>query len=129
VTLINLGAVACEQGALDRADAYYIEALDLHDELGSERGVAYAVQGLGEVATSRGDYEAAARLLGAAEATRERIGVVLSPAEQEDVDRFLSKARAGVGEAAFERSWKAGRGSGPRPARSVSAWRDQLELD
>lgn len=129
VTLINLGAVACEQGALDRAEAYYIEALDLHDELGSERGVAYAVQGLGEVATSRGDYEAAARLLGAAEATRERIGVVLSPAEQEDVDRFLSKARAGVGEAAFERSWKAGRGSGPRPARSVSAWRDQLELD
>ncbi len=129
VTLVNLGAVALQLGDIESAEDHFSEALKLHDELGNDRGVAYALQGLGEVSTSRGDFEKAAERFGTAEATRERIGVVLTPTEQEDIDRIVRQARAGSDEEPFQKSWEAGRSAGARSTVSVAPSRDQPSRD
>ncbi|MDQ2652789.1 MAG: tetratricopeptide repeat protein, partial [Chloroflexota bacterium] len=61
--LVNLGAVADEQGLPERAAGYLEEALHVSRAIGDQRAVAVALANLGQVAMSLAEYARAADLL------------------------------------------------------------------
>jgi tetratricopeptide (TPR) repeat protein len=75
VALNNLGSSDHLLGRFPEARALLLESLAIFRETGSQRGVAYALSGLGRLATDEGDYEAATdylvQALAAAVAIRE----------------------------------------------------------
>lgn len=75
VVLFNLGRAAAALGELPSAEGYYQRSLVKHQALGEQRGVAFCLEGLAALLASGGQPRPAARLYGAAEAIRERIGV------------------------------------------------------
>jgi len=73
----------------------------------------YILQTLASAAVVGGDFERAARLLGAAEAQRERYGFRLSVAEQADLDEDLARIRAALPPHAMAEAWRSGREGNP----------------
>ncbi len=108
--LTALGTVAEDQGDYERAAAFHSEALALAEELGDRLGIADVLGNLSAVARH---WEArpvrAARLLGAAAALREAIGVVPPPFDHARHDRVETAVRAALGETTFRVAWAAGR--------------------
>jgi hypothetical protein len=79
------------------------------------RLVSDALAGLAVVAVAGDEPERAARLMGAAEALRDAIGIpILLPADRAAHERSVASLRATLGEGAFRLAWAAG------PARSVA---------
>jgi hypothetical protein len=66
-------------------------------------------EGLAGAAAGRGHYERAARLIGAAEASREALGRDRSAFEQSAHDRRVASTLAGLGGTAFAAAWAEGR--------------------
>jgi tetratricopeptide (TPR) repeat protein len=104
-----LGTVAHEQGDDARAAARFAESLVICQEINQQSGAAQCLDGLAAVAHSRGEPERAARLLGAAAALRDAIGLIPSPAERADHERTLAAVRAAMDPEAFVAAWGAGR--------------------
>lgn len=107
--LHNLGRVAQRQGDSQRAVTLLVDSLSRFQNLQINNGVALCLRGLAGVAVGIGRLEAAARLLGAAEALAERAGVVEDAADREQSQSALAAARAGLGEARFAAAWSAGK--------------------
>ena len=89
----------------------YRECLTLLGERGDPLVVVNALAGAALAAAAWGQPERAARLLGAAEAVRERfrVGVDL-PAERAAHERAVALVRAALGEEDLRAAWAAGRG-------------------
>jgi predicted ATPase/DNA-binding SARP family transcriptional activator/transposase len=114
MTLHALGKVARRQGRHSEARACYEESLTVRLHIDDKRGLAQVMEVLAEAAFVDGDPEHAARLLGAAEACRESLGVPLLPhfdwvAEQEQLRAAL---RAALGEEGFALARAEGRERG-----------------
>jgi predicted ATPase len=107
--LNNLSMLALNEGTYDSVPALLRESLDLARELGSREKVACALTGLASLAAVTAAPFSAARLFGAAEALRARIGVPMSPAEQSAHDRHLDRARADVLPSEWEAAMVEGR--------------------
>ena len=84
------------------------EALALWRQMDDTAGIATALQSLGEVAAAREDFEAVARLLGASEAFRERVGAAIARCDRTGYERAVAAADEGLGRQAFEMAWSAG---------------------
>jgi hypothetical protein len=87
-------------------------ALRIHKSLDRELGIVQNMLGFGALACDRGQLELAARLFGAAEAWRERLGQSVDPFDRIElapgnVER-LQRARSVLGET-FDRAWAEGR--------------------
>jgi non-specific serine/threonine protein kinase len=104
-TLHQLGEVAAMRGDTPAAAAYYAESLA---GSGSRENLVGKLVATGRLAAVGGQPEAAARLLGAAEALADTIGYVRRRPEQERLERDAAVARAALGEAGFAASWAAG---------------------
>jgi len=114
-----LGLVARRQGDRVAARSRYRESLALRRELGDRRGIAECLEGLAEEdrgtapcrdqTPSQGQPERAARLLGAAEALRTRIGAPLPPHRRPEYETHRAALRVTLGEAAYTAAWSAGR--------------------
>ena len=104
----NFGELAERSGDARAALLENRAALRLYWET---RELYYAGLGLDSVAVAvrRWAPEQTARLLGAAEAAREAMGVTLPVTGQELHDRGVAETRAALGEAAFAAAWQAGR--------------------
>jgi hypothetical protein len=85
------------------------ESLTLFQQLGDQGGIAECLEALAGAAGAQGQPLRAARLFGAAEALREKIGVPLSPADRPTYDRTVAAARAQLDASAFTTAWTAGR--------------------
>jgi hypothetical protein len=72
------------------------------------------------VAAGRGDPELAARLLGAAAATRDRFGVPAAGAERQEADLAAQAAAAALAPEAFQAATAAGRALAPDQALRVA---------
>jgi hypothetical protein len=70
--------------------------------------IGYCFEGLAAVLALTGRAEEASKLLGAAEALRESLGVGLAPAEQATHDETVAAVQAALGEE-FSAAWRQGR--------------------
>jgi hypothetical protein len=105
----NLAYVALRQGDCQKATALFNESLEMFREQGNKKGVAECLVGLAGVMGTCGQARWSATLLGAAEATREALGVTLWPANQIEHDRNVAAVRARLDEATFTAAWAEGR--------------------
>ncbi len=78
-------------------------------ELGRQWEIAACLEGLAEVAAGQDRPRRAARLWGAAEVIRERLGAPLPPAGRSRFAASVARARATLGDGAFEAAWAEGR--------------------
>jgi predicted ATPase/DNA-binding SARP family transcriptional activator len=104
----NMGLVAQRIGDYARARALFCDALWIRHDLGLQRGYAYSFEFIGRIDEVEERYERAVQLLAAADTLRVRIGAPLDPATQKENVDALTKARAQLGDIAFELAWAKG---------------------
>jgi tetratricopeptide (TPR) repeat protein len=107
--LVNQGFAALSEHEHERALELLRQALRLLAELEFRDVIGYCFEGLAAVLAFTGQAEAAARLLGAAEALRESLGVDLAPAERETHEETAAAVRRALGEEQFSAAWRLGR--------------------
>ncbi len=113
----DLGDLARDEGKYDQALRLCREALGLVRGNPGTRVVTEVVESVGIIAAGAGESERSARLLGAAGALRERIGLRYRvTTRQLAMEDALTAARAGLGERAFAVAWAAGRALRPDEA-------------
>jgi len=107
--LRDLGDLACRGHDHVQAAALYKDALAVFHKLGHRRGMAVVLEHLAACAGYGDRPGIALRLAGAAAVMRENLGISLSPAEQEELDRTISRARDELPEAERANAWAEGR--------------------
>jgi non-specific serine/threonine protein kinase len=94
----GLGVVHVMRKDMAAAEARYLEALDYGLTGANDMPhLASALTGLAVVAMKRGQLERGVRLLGAADALRERLGAVVYPRDRAMLDQALAEARGELG--------------------------------
>jgi predicted ATPase/DNA-binding SARP family transcriptional activator len=81
------------------------QSLDVHRELGDKWRTASVLEDLATLALAGGAPNQAARLLAAAQATRDAIGTVVAPCESSQHSETMANARAALGGDAFDAAW------------------------
>jgi predicted ATPase/DNA-binding CsgD family transcriptional regulator len=114
--LNQLGVVAYHRGDLQRSELLLKESLAVHKDLGDMGRVASVLEALAETAGALKRYELSARLFGAADAIREKIGAPLPPCERAEHDRASASVRARIGDEEFSRVRAEGRAMTPEEA-------------
>jgi non-specific serine/threonine protein kinase len=111
IALFTLGMVEIMRQDLDRGATLLVESSRIARGLKYRLCGAYSVWGLGNVNALRGKPIRAAKLWGAAEALRERMGMYLSPCDlaHSGYERDLAAVRATLDEASFDAAWTEGR--------------------
>jgi predicted ATPase/DNA-binding CsgD family transcriptional regulator len=98
------------------ARALHEESLSLSIELGDRLVTTISLEGLARTAAATGQLEAAANLLGAADALRDTTGATRSAYWQALYERLVADTRPRLGDDAFEKAWEAGRTMTPEQA-------------
>jgi tetratricopeptide (TPR) repeat protein len=107
--LRDLGDLACRGHNHLHAAALYKDALAVFHKLGHRRGMAVVLEHLAACACYDNRPGRALKLAGAAAVMRENLGISLSPAEQEELDQTISRARGKLPEAEQTKAWAEGR--------------------
>ncbi|HLN05071.1 MAG TPA: hypothetical protein VK217_02250, partial [Acidimicrobiales bacterium] len=107
-SLAGLGSVALQEGHPGEAVAHLRQSLVISRTLGDQDDIVWALQLLG-VAASELQREKAARLLGAAEALRETLGVSLSGTELALHERAVASLRSALEAETLATAWAIGR--------------------
>lgn len=108
-TFFTLGNVACADGDYGRASTWYKECLALRWEL---RNLFHIVQSLADFANlagRQGQHERAARLLGAAKALCQTLGISPPVADSEEYARTIDTAGVALDKEAITAAWEKGR--------------------
>jgi tetratricopeptide (TPR) repeat protein len=106
----QLSRASCGQGRHALARAQVKESLEMYRQMEAKGpDMIGALESVGQVACCQGEVEEAARLLGAAAAEREALGITPLPHERAFLEPTLEEVRAALGEAAFATAWAAGR--------------------
>ncbi len=107
--LVGLGGVEYLRGDTGRAASLFAEALDLAWAVPDPRKVAIALLGIAGIAAARGRADVGARILGAAEAISQSVGVPFAPSDRPVYDRTLAALTAGLGKERLAEGRGAGR--------------------
>jgi hypothetical protein len=110
--LLHRGRLARVEGRTDVAARHYTEARRAAGRLAPDPVTAEWLEGVGATLAAGEDVDAAAELLGAADALRAAIGAPVPPHERPAHDRDLAGVRAALGDAAFAQAWEAGQSLG-----------------
>ena len=97
------------QGRFEQAKLLYQETIQEWQKLGHRAAVAHELECFAFIAKVQEEPERAARLLGAAEALRERINIPMTPAERPEYEREVNDLRNNMEEVTFARAWAEGR--------------------
>jgi hypothetical protein len=101
-TMIDLAAVAFEQGQDGKAHTILAQALTLFHDMAHRRGIAHVLEAFASFAAKRGHAARALCLAGAADAIRHTTGAVVhSKSERMALARELDRARQRLGDAAI----------------------------
>ena len=106
--LVCRGSLALTAGDHERALALHRESLLLWSKMGTSRGVAESLEGLGALALAQGNPPRATRCYAAAEAIRQAIGAPRPPRRRAPYERDLATLRRSLGEDAFTAAWTEG---------------------
>jgi hypothetical protein len=102
--------IALLQDDLGRAADLYRETLTLSWETGVSPVVQRTLEGLACAAGAKGEAQRAARLWGAAQALHETKGIPRDIDFLAEAGARISAVRSGMGEEAWEKAWRKGRG-------------------
>ncbi|HSR32943.1 MAG TPA: hypothetical protein VLY63_20460, partial [Anaerolineae bacterium] len=93
------------------AQGQFKESLGLFQKLEYMRGITLCLAGLAGVASSAGQAERAAKLLGIAKARLEasNVPLALGPADQAAYDRYLAATKGQLDPKVFAAAWEVGR--------------------
>jgi predicted ATPase/class 3 adenylate cyclase/DNA-binding CsgD family transcriptional regulator len=116
VALMERAHIALAQGELEQAERDAHDALAIATDTQSMLRLPDTVECLARIAAAEGHHHSAARLFGAADAIRKRIGVVRFKIYQEGYDAAVASARDVLGEHAFEKIWAEGAALSPDEA-------------
>jgi predicted ATPase/DNA-binding XRE family transcriptional regulator len=105
----HLGRLVWLQGNRERALALERDSLCLWWQLADRRAVADGLEAIALFASSANEFERAARLFGAAEAARDKVGAGLLPYLADFRTPALARVRAEMDSQAFERATDEGR--------------------
>jgi predicted ATPase/DNA-binding CsgD family transcriptional regulator len=105
----NLTFLAQHEGEYERARALAEQGFRLALEMDNRLDIADSLAVLAGVMGLTGQPEQAARLLGAWEATLERMGAIPQPADKPEHDRNIAAVRAQLRSTTFEAAWREGR--------------------
>ena len=109
VTLRELGHLSERTGNGDNARSYQEESLAWARRIGEPRLLARTLEGLAGALSLGGEASEAARLLGAAEATRDAVHAGLPEGERDELIRVTTRLRDQLGETRFEAERTRGR--------------------
>jgi predicted ATPase/DNA-binding XRE family transcriptional regulator len=105
----SLGEIALSQGDASHAKENFVESLALFRRLGDKQGIAWCLAGFANAVALDEEPERAARLWGAGEGLRKRIGCRIAPASRRNRERTVAMLREQLGETEFERLAAEGR--------------------
>ena len=115
-SLRNLGTDVWALGDYTRAIAWHQASLPLYWSTDDLWGAVECIEGLAWAACSQGQatgdaasFTRAARLLGAASASRDSTGNPMAPAYRATNQRAIAETHAGMGDTAFVSAWAEGR--------------------
>ena len=117
--LHNLGEALRHQGELAAAAESYEEALRLYLHVGEWNGEAECLDGIGDLAARIGEFAVAASLWATARRLLEANGD--RPWDLEGTEQGIAEARAALGPAAFEKSWRSGTAMSREEAAATAA--------
>ncbi|MGH2736178.1 MAG: tetratricopeptide repeat protein [Actinomycetota bacterium] len=103
----SLGVVHLERGKLEEAHTAVERALRTFDRIGDLDGAVETMEALAGVDAAAGRSLRAARLGGAIDAIRRRVGIPLSPVDRIHWERWLERPRRELGDD-FEGAWAEG---------------------
>jgi hypothetical protein len=109
LALVNRGFAALSERRPERSLELLRDALRRLAELEFKDVIGYCFEGLAAVLVLTERADDAAKLLGAAEALRESLGVELAPAEHATHSETVEAVRALLGEERFNDAWRLGR--------------------
>jgi tetratricopeptide (TPR) repeat protein len=104
-----LGCIMLQRGNYAEARKRLIEFTRINHKLGDFGQIGEGLLGLAAVAAGLRQYERAARLVGASQATHDAIAYVTDLADRIEIDPLLKIAREHLGEAEFESFAREGR--------------------
>ncbi len=107
-TLRNLGMGYFEEGDVAQALRCFRQSLRLRQELRQLAGIAWAMEGLAEVAVHIGQPARAAQLWGCAAALRQQVVSEMSTMDRTRFEKWSARARQQLGQTAFETYWQQG---------------------
>ena len=116
---VQLGILAVLRGRLDEARALLGEALDLSLAARSTRFVTLCLAGYARLALAEGDPERAARLKGAADGLRRRVGLPAWPHLRRVEADLVAQVRQRLGAGRFDQASAAGSGLTQREAVAI----------
>ena len=105
----NLSMVERQLGNLDEAEALAREALEIDCRRGDELAIPWKINGLAAVAADRAQFDRAATLIGAADATMETGGGKWPPDELQHYERTTAVLTEAMDREAFEQARGVGR--------------------
>ena len=120
---VQLGTLSILRGDLRQARALLEEALDLSVAARSTDSVTLSLAAQARLAFAEGDPEQAARLAGAAEGLRQRVGLHVWPMLRRREDQLAAQVHTALGADRFDQAFSAGFRLNEREA--VSAVRDR----
>jgi predicted ATPase/DNA-binding XRE family transcriptional regulator len=106
--MLERGYLAVTRRELEAARRYFADALGTFVAHGERWGTAEGVIGLAVLAAERGDAETAALLAAAVDRVHADIAVQLNPPDAMLVAERLARARALLGDAAWDAAWRDG---------------------
>jgi len=109
IVLARLGVAAAHECRMDEAAEHLTEAMTHARDLGFPDTAAWCCEGLALVASERGDFVRAAKLLGAAESLRRAAGSVVQPAEATARHATMSTLHEAVPQQQLQIALEAGR--------------------
>jgi hypothetical protein len=106
---VRLGYVALRAGNLVEAHDLLTETLRNFHKDGYTSGAIFALEGIATLLIATGKPEKAARLIGRADATREKIPDLRPPIEDADMYRNMAAIFSKIGPTGFEVTYDEGR--------------------
>lgn len=97
------------EGNIDKAEQAYRETIPEWQKFGHRSAVANQLESLAFIAIARKQGVRAVRLLGAAQALREKVNIQMSPFERIEYDKQVTELRNSMEEKSFLNLWSDGR--------------------
>jgi ATP/maltotriose-dependent transcriptional regulator MalT len=105
---VRLGYVALREGNLTEAQRLFAESTRDFQKNEQHSGIVFALEGIASLYVAINKPDFAARLIGWADATREKIDDTRPPIEQADVDKIIAACLAKMCEVAFSDAYDEG---------------------